>query len=234
VATVLLLRHGRTTANAQGALTGRQPVGLDAVGEAQAAALADRLRTLPLVAAVTSPLPRCRQTLALALPERLPAVEDRLIECGYGGWEGQPLKALAKDPLWRVVQSHPAAVTFPGEGGEAMAAMAARAVAAVREWDAKVTAEHGPDALWLACSHGDVIKAIVADALGLHLDLFQRIVVDPGSVTAIRYTPTRPFLLRLNDSGGDLAGLAPAKRARRRRARAGDSDAAVGGGSGSR
>ena len=66
--------------------------------------------------------------------------------------------------------------------------MAARAVAAVRAWDARVTAEHGPEALWLACSHGDVIKAIVADALGLHLDLFQRIVVDPASVTVIRYT----------------------------------------------
>ena len=84
--------------------------------------------------------------------------------------------------------------------------MAARAVAAVRSWDARVSAEHGPEAVWLACSHGDVIKAIVADALGVHLDLFQRIVADPASVTAIRYTPLRPFLLRLNDTGGDLAG----------------------------
>jgi broad specificity phosphatase PhoE len=112
-----------------------------------------------------------------------------------------------------------------------MAAMSARAVGAVRAWDAKVTAEHGPEALWLACSHGDVIKAIVADALGLHLDQFQRIVADPASVSVIRYTPTRPFVVRLNDTA-DLSGLVPPKR-RRRRAANPSSDAAVGGGAGS-
>ena len=165
---------------------------------------------------VTSPLIRCRQTLELALPQAAPVVEEGLIECGYGDWEGQPLKKLAKEPLWPVVQQHPSAAVFPE--GEAMAAMSARAVAAVRAWDARVTAEHGPEAVWLACSHGDVIKAIVADALGVHLDLFQRIVVDPASVTAIRYTPLRPFLVRLNDTGGDLAALVPPPRKRRRRA----------------
>ncbi|MEU8301376.1 histidine phosphatase family protein [Micromonospora sp. NPDC048909] len=231
VATLLLLRHGRTTANADGGLAGRQPVELDETGRAQAAAVGARLRGVPLAAVVSSPLIRCRQTLELALPEATPAVEDGLIECDYGSWEGQPLKKLAKEPLWPVVQQHPSAAVFPQ--GEAMAAMAARAVAAVRSWDARVTAEHGPEAVWLACSHGDVIKAIVADALGVHLDLFQRIVADPASVTAIRYTPLRPFLVRLNDTGGDLAGLVPAPRKRRRRApRPTDSDAAVGGGAG--
>jgi probable phosphomutase (TIGR03848 family) len=179
-------------------------------------------------------LVRCRQTVALALPDAEPTVEDDLVECGYGTWEGQPLKKLAKDPLWPVVQQHPSAVVFPG--GEPMAAMAARAVAAVRAWDAKVSAEHGPTAVWLACSHGDVIKAVLADALGVHLDLFQRIVADPASVSAIRYTATRPFVLRLNDTG-TLAGLVPPKPARRRRrpaaeSDAAESDAAVGGGAG--
>src|SRR5690606_9966834 len=102
---------------------------------------------------------------------------------------------------------------------------------AVRAWDARVTREHGADAFWLACSHGDVIKAIVADALGLHLDQFQRLAVDPGSVTVIRYTPARPFVLRLNDSGASLSALVPRKR-RRRRPRLADSDAPVGGGTG--
>ncbi|MDM4718901.1 MSMEG_4193 family putative phosphomutase [Micromonospora sp. WMMA1363] len=232
VATLLLLRHGRTTANADGGLAGRQPVELDVTGRAQAAAVGARLKPVPLTAVVTSPLIRCRQTLELALPDATPVVEEGLIECGYGSWEGQPLKKLAKEPLWPVVQQHPSAAVFPE--GEAMAAMAARAVAVVRTWDARVTAEHGAEAVWLACTHGDVIKAIVADALGVHLDLFQRIVADPASVTAIRYTPLRPFLVRLNDTGGDLAALAPPppRKRRRRSPRATDSDAAVGGGGG--
>ena len=226
MATVLLLRHGRTTANASGGLAGRQPVELDENGRSQAATAGVRLRALPLAAVVTSPLVRCRQTLELALPDLTPAVDDGLTECGYGDWEGRPLAKLAREPLWKVVQQHPSAVVFPN--GEAMAAMSARAVAAVRRWDAAVAQQHGPDALWLACSHGDVIKAIVADALGLHLDEFQRIVADPASVTAIRYTPTRPFLLRLNDTA-DLSALVPPKRRRRRRP---SSDAVVGGGAG--
>ncbi len=229
MATLLLLRHGRTTANASGGLAGRQPVELDDSGRAQASKVGERLRPLPLAAVVTSPLIRCRQTLELALPDAQPVVEEDLTEAGYGDWEGQSLKTLSKEPLWRVVQGHPSAVVFPG--GEAMAAMSARAIAAVRKWDARVTAESGPEALWLACSHGDVIKAIVADAMGLHLDQFQRIVADPASVTVIRYTPGRPFLVRSNDTGGDLTGLIPPKR-RRRRAAAPSSDAAVGGGSG--
>ncbi|WKU06067.1 histidine phosphatase family protein [Micromonospora sp. HUAS LYJ1] len=231
MATLLLLRHGRTTANAAGGLAGRQPVELDDTGRAQADAVGQRLHGLPLAAVVTSPLIRCRQTLELAVPQATPVVEDGLIECGYGAWEGQPLKKLAKEKLWPVVQQHPSAAVFPD--GESMAQMSARAVAAVRAWDARITADHGPEAVWLACSHGDVIKAIVADALGVHLDLFQRIVVDPASVTAIRYTPLRPFLVRLNDTGGDLASLVPPPAKRRRRAtRPADSDAAVGGGAG--
>ncbi len=230
--TVLLLRHGRTAANADGGLAGRRPVELDETGVAQARAVGGRLAAVPLVAVVTSPLNRCRTTLDLALPGATAVVDERLIECGYGDWEGQPLKKLAKEKLWATVQMHPSAVTFPGEGGEAMAAMAGRAVAAIRDWDGRVGAEHGPDAVWLACSHGDVIKAIVADALGMHLDLFQRIGVDPGSVTVIRYTPVRPFVLRLNDTGGDLSVFRPPKRRRRRGSRPADSDAAVGGGAG--
>ena len=122
-----------------------------------------------------------------------------------------------------MVQQHPSAAVFPN--GEAMADMSARAIATVRRWDDKISAEHGPDALWLACSHGDVIKAIIADALGLHLDQFQRIVADPASISVIRYTPIRPFVVRVNE-GGDLASLVPPK------AEAAASDAAVGGGAG--
>src|SRR5215470_13655695 len=232
MATLLLLRHGRTTSNAEGVLAGRTAVGLDDAGQAQARAVGERLRDVPLAQVVSSPLTPCRQTLELALPDADPVLEEGLTECGYGDWEGQTLKKLAKEPLWRVVQQHPSGATFPGPAGESMATMAARAVAAVRYWDEKVTASHEPGALWLACSHGDVIKAIVADALGLHLDQFQRIVIDPASVTVIRYTPGRPFVVRLNDSGAALATLKPPPKSRRRRSRVADSDAAVGGGAG--
>ena len=227
MATVLLLRHGRTTANATGELAGRLPVELDETGRDQAARVADRLSGLPLAAVVSSPLIRCRQTVELALPGVPPVLDEGLIECGYGAWEGRPLKELSKEPLWPVVQQHPSAVTFPD--GEAMAAMSARGVATIRAWDQRINEEHGPESIWLACSHGDVIKAIVADAMGLHLDQFQRIVADPASITVIRYTPTRPFLVRVNDTG-ELASLVPRKTDGEKPAE--QSDAAVGGGAG--
>ncbi|MFG2045197.1 MSMEG_4193 family putative phosphomutase [Dactylosporangium sp. NPDC048998] len=229
--TVLLLRHGRTDTNATGILAGHQPVALDEVGRGQAVAVGERLAAakLPLAAVVSSPLPRCRETLALALPDVADVIEDdAIIECRYGDWTGRPLKELAKEPLWATVQAHPSAAVFPGEDGESMAAMSARAIAAVRGWDAKIALSHGPEAVWLACSHGDIIKAIVADALGMHLDLFQRIAVEPASVTVIRYTPLRSFVLRLNDTGGDLSAFQPPEKPEEEMS----SDAAVGGGSG--
>lgn len=235
--TVLLVRHGRTAANAGGVLVGRTPgVGLDETGVAQAAALAARMQALPLRALVTSPLQRCRETadaLAAAGGTRSaprPAVEadERLSECDYGAWTGRPLAELAREPLWKVVQAHPAAAAFPG--GESLRDVQARAVDAVRAHDARVADEHGDDAVWVAVAHGDVLKAVLADALGAHLDQFQRIVVDPCSVSVVRYTPLRPFVLRVNDTGGDLAALVPARRRRRRRAAS--SDAVVGGGAG--
>ena len=252
VPTVLLVRHGRTTANASGVLAGWLPgVNLDEVGREQADAVGRRLREAGLapVRLVSSPLPRCVETAEriLAFGEAqadadaetgteaggIPlCVDERLGECRYGAWTGRPLAELAKEPLWRVVQDHPSAAAFPpGEGesagmpGESIAAMSARAVAAIREIDAQVAAAHGPEAIWVAVSHGDVIKAILADAAGTHLDLFQRIVVDPASVSVVRFTSTRPFVVRTNDIGSSLAGLVPP-------AAAASGDAAVGGGAG--
>ncbi len=231
MSTLLLLRHGLTAMTGP-VLAGRTPgVRLDERGQKQAAAVAERIAALPLSAIVTSPLERCLDTAEYVQAAQQAAgrepdwhVDDRLIECGYGAWTGRPIKELARDPLWKVVQAQPSAVRFPD--GEALSDVSARAVAAVREWDARL----GPDAIWVACSHGDVIKAILADALGLHLDQFQRIVVDPCSVSIVRYTDTRPYVLRANDVGGDLAPFAPpAKKPRRRRS----ADATVGGGAGS-
>lgn len=227
--TVILLRHGRTTANTGGVLAGWTPgVQLDERGREQVRSVAQRLAPVPLAAIVSSPLERCRQTAeAVAAGRELTVRDDeRLGEARYGDWTGRTLKELVKDPMWRVVQQHPSAAVFPGPEGEGLAQTQTRAVAAVRSWNAAL----GPDAVWLACSHGDVIKAILADALGLHLDQFQRIVVDPASVSVVTYTETRPFVLRVNDSGGDVSALVPPPRKRRRRRPS--SDAAVGGGAG--
>lgn len=235
MATVLLVRHGRTTANSSGVLAGRSPgVRLDDVGTEQAARVGDRLAKLDLAALVTSPLERCRQTAREIAVRQTPAPKPRrdkgIVEVDYGDWTGGELKKLAKEPLWKVVQGHPSAAVFPG--GESMAAMAARAVSAVRRLDAEVEAEHGSDAVWAAVSHGDIIKAVLADALGVHLDSFQRIVVDPASVSVVRYTPGRPFVLMTNTFDGDLGFLRPPAKGRSRRSRRPDSDAAVGGGAG--
>jgi probable phosphoglycerate mutase len=219
--TLLLVRHGLTAMTGP-VLAGWTPgVHLDERGQAQAKALGERLAAVPFAAVVSSPLDRCLETAA-ALGREV-TVDERLGECRYGDWTGKELKTLAKDPLWKVVQAHPSAVTFPG--GEALRDTAARAVDAVRDWNAKL----GPDATWVAVSHGDVIKAVVADALGLHLDQFQRITADPCSVTVIRYTDLRPFVVRLNDTGGGVADLLPPKKSRRRKQ---SSDAPVGGGAG--
>jgi probable phosphomutase (TIGR03848 family) len=227
------VRHGRSTSNTQGILAGRTPgVVLDDTGHAQAAETAARISQLPVVAVVSSPLERCRQTadvVAAALKKPVEVqTDERFTECGYGDWTGRPLKDLAKEPLWKAVQAHPSGVTFPG--GESMREMQARGVEAVRDWDRVLAGQHGDEALWVASSHADVIKAIIADALGMHLDHFQRIVVDPASVSAITYTPTRPFVVRCNEHG-PLDSLVPPKR-RRRGGRQASGDAVVGGGAG--
>ena len=235
MATVILVRHGRSTANTAGILAGRQAgVSLDDVGRGQAESTGQRLAVVPLVEVVTSPLERCKQTAAAILaaqdgkPRR--STERGITECDYGDWQGRALKTLAKEPLWKVVQTQPSAAAFPG--GESLTAMQARAVTAVRRRDAAIEAEHGPGAVWVAVSHGDIIKSVLADALGMHLDLFQRIHVDPSSVSIIRYTATRPFVLASNTHGGDLSWLVPppAKTSKSRKRASGD--AAVGGGAG--
>jgi len=257
MALVLIVRHGLTSSTGK-ALTGWLPgISLDDRGQAQAAALAARLARVPLAAIVSSPLERCVQTASIiaagrgasAAPgaglaekaggngqvaggtdaERIGVqLDERLGECRYGDWTGQPLRKLARDPLWRVVQAHPSAVRFPGPAGESMTGMQQRAVAAVRDWNASL----GKDAVYVVCSHGDVIKAILADALGMHLDMSQRIQVDPCSLSVIRYTTLRPFVLRMNDTGADAAALAGLASSAAVARPAAEADAQVGGGAG--
>jgi probable phosphomutase (TIGR03848 family) len=219
VATLLLVRHGLTEMTGP-VLAGWTPgVHLNDRGRTQAAELAARLAPVPLDLIVASPLERCQETAEAVVAGRdglQVRTDDRFGEVRYGEWTGRPLEELAKEELWKVVQAHPSAVRFPG--GEAMADAQHRAVTAVREWNEGLK----PDATFLVCSHGDIIKSIVADALGLHLDQFQRIQVEPASLTVIRYTEMRPFVVRLNDNGGKVDDLL-AKSGQ-------DSDAPVGGG----
>lgn len=204
--TVILLRHGRSSANTAGVLAGRsEGVELDEKGREQAAQLLDRLIGLPIKAVVRSPLLRCRSTvepLAAALGLE-PVIDDRLAEVDYGAWTGRKMSELTDEALWRVVQAQPSAAVFPD--GEGLAQVQARAVIAVRDHDRQLAEQHGADVLWVACTHGDVIKAVLADALGIHLDGFQRIVADPASASVIRYTALRPFVIHVNHTGPSLA-----------------------------
>ncbi len=230
---MILVRHGRTTANTAGVLAGRtRGVRLDDTGVQQAARTAERLAVVPLTAVVTSPLERCRQTARAIVKAQdgtpSTATERGITECDYGAWQGRSLRELAKEPLWKVVQTQPSAAAFPD--GESMVAMQARSVTAVRRLDARLEAEHGAGAVWVAVSHGDIIKSVLADALGMHLDLFQRLHVDPASVSIVRYTETRPYVLATNTHAGDLSWLRPPVKKRGRKAPA--QDAAVGGGAG--
>ncbi|PPF15830.1 histidine phosphatase [Rathayibacter sp. AY1A4] len=224
--TLLLVRHGRTTANTAGILAGRTAgVRLDDVGRTQAARTGERLAAVELATVVSSPLERCRQTTRFVLERQTgsPAtvIDKGITECDYGDWSGRSLRDLATEPLWATVQNQPSAVVFPG--GEGMLAMQARAVSAIRRHDAAVAEEHGSGAVWAAVSHGDTIKAILADALGMHLDLFQRLSVGPASVSIIRYGAGRPEVVAMNTDAGDLGWLRKAAPV---------ADAAVGGGAG--
>lgn len=209
MAICLLVRHGASTGNSDGVLSGWQDVGLTDGGRAAAEALGERLVDVPITRVVTSPLRRCRETLDAILSGRELAstVDDELGECRYGAWTGRPLGELAEEPLWTVVQDRPSEVRFPESteyAAESLAEMSARAVAAVRRHDAAVEEEHGENAVWMVVSHGDVIKAILADAVATSLDEFQRFVVAPASLSVVRYTARRPFLLRANDTGPEL------------------------------
>jgi probable phosphomutase (TIGR03848 family) len=203
--TVILLRHGRSTSNTAHTLAGRtEGVELDDKGQEQARAVVERIGELPVRAIVSSPLLRCVRTVApLAAALALePVLDERLAEVDYGAWTGRKIGELVSEPLWSVVQQQPSAAVFPD--GEGLAQVQSRAVAAIREHDRALAEQHGGDVLWVACSHGDVIKAVVADALGTHLDTFQRINADPASMSVIRYTPVRPFVLHVNHTGAQL------------------------------
>ena len=208
--TVLLVRHGLTALTASTLLGWTPGVPLDDVGRGQAAAVAERLRRVPLAAIVSSPIERCRQTAEVVAAGRDPSpafeLDERLGDVRYGDWTGRPFKELNRNPLWKRIQADPASFRFPN--GEALHEMGARSVASVRDWTERL----GPDATYAIVSHADPIRAILVDALGLGFDGYLRMVVGPGSLSVIRYGPGGATVLRVNDTGSDPTDLVPTKR----------------------
>ena len=202
---VLLVRHAVTAATGV-TLYGRAPGHpLSDEGRRQADALASRLGRLPKLAAVyASPLERARETAQPIARARGLAlrIERELSEIDIGEWTGLSIKRARRKPEWEIVQRHPSGFRFPG--GESFTEMQTRMTATL----ARLVARH-PGVIIVAVSHADPIKAAVAHALGTPLDLFQRIVIAPGSITAVAYRPEGPAILTVNSMDGDLAALGP-------------------------
>ena len=160
------------------------------------------MQAVSIAQVVSSPLERTLETASILFSKDIEiATEDRLLECDYGDWQGVKLSELSVHELWPIVQQRPDEMIFPN--GESMNDMSIRASAAVREWDAKLTAEHGEQVVWAAISHGDIIKAICADAMGLPLRKFQSLLIEPTSVSVIHYSETGSAVSKLNDTGSD-------------------------------
>jgi probable phosphomutase (TIGR03848 family) len=193
---LLLARHA-VTAQTGPLLSGRTPgIDLNEAGRAQADALGTRLAGLPVAAVYASPIERTTQTAQAVASHHGLEVRplEGVLEADYGEWTGQKIVDLAKTDLWKVVQRTPSRASFPG--GEALAAMQVRMIATL---DAVVAAH--PGELVVVVSHADPIKAAIAQYTGVHLDLFQRIVVSPASVTAFEFSPHGVAMVKCNDTG---------------------------------
>jgi probable phosphomutase (TIGR03848 family) len=193
---LLLIRHA-TNDWVGDRLAGWTPgVHLNDAGRGEAAVLAARLATYPLDAVYASPLERAQETGGfVAAPHGLPVrTLDGLGEVRCGAWTGRTLTELQTDPLWPAILHQPSHTRIPG--GETLAEVQARAVAAIEA----IRAAH-PRGVVAAVSHGDVVKAVVAHYVGMHLDLFQRLVVDTCALSAVRFTRHGPRLVLFNDTG---------------------------------
>lgn len=211
---LLLIRHATNDWVHKGLLAGWTPgVHLNQEGRAQAQALGERLAASHLDAVYSSPLERAMETAqAVAAPHGLEVqINEGIGEVQYGEWNGRSLRELARQPLWRSVQIYPSGTRFPE--GESIGEMQARVVAALDE----IRSAH-PRGIVAAVAHADVIKAATAFFVGVPLDLFQRLVISPASVTVFGFGPFGPRLLRMNDSGElKLEREKPGKKRRRKR-----------------
>ena len=200
---VVLIRHAHSSANAAGILSGQRPdVHLSPQGLAQAKGLIKRLGNIKVHTIHTSPMVRCQEPItpwATKFGSRM-FFDEGINEVNYGLWTGKKLRTLSKDPLWKLVQEKPSKVIFPE--GESMKGMQKRAVKTLLE----SASESGKNPAMLV-SHGDVIKAMIAYALGMHLDQFQKIVVDPASITILDVSKTGTKVLLMNNSTATISEI---------------------------
>jgi len=207
-ATIYLLRHGHSTANAKSILAGRDfKVSLSASGKKQAVAIESELRLKSFAKIYSSPLPRCMQTvepLATVLKKEI-EISPGAIEMEYGDWSGKKLALLSRTKLWKSIQSRPSLVRFPN--GESFLEMQDRALQTVKGIAL-------PGETVLLCSHGDVIKAIIAGLLGLHLDNFQSLSIDPASISIVQISGDDARIQLLNNTSylNDLRFTGDAKK----------------------
>lgn len=196
--TIILVRHGENEWSKKNKLAGRIPgVHLNETGHNQAHAVAQRLAALPIKAVYSSPITRCVETAAYIADTHRLSVQyvDEVGEVEYGEWEGKKIKKLAKQPLWRAVQFFPSRARFPK--GEALREVQFRAVQAIEE----IAARHEKEIVVIV-SHADAIRLALAHYLGVHIDLFQRLVISPASASILALSPEGMVrVLRVNDDG---------------------------------
>ena len=211
---LVLIRHAHSESNAAGVLSGRIPnVHLSAKGVKQSEQLSQRLGSFPIAQMRISPMERCFETVSPWInecvlstnPKFEPMIDPMLNEVDYGDWSGKRLATLSRKKEWKTVQESPSRMYFPG--GEGIAAMQARVMKAVHE-----VASMPDSKVAVFVSHGDVIKSIVASALGMHLDEFQRIIIDPASVSVIEYNSVKPRILLVNDTRAVVTDLLAAPK----------------------
>ncbi|TRZ84638.1 MAG: MSMEG_4193 family putative phosphomutase [Streptomycetaceae bacterium] len=208
---VVLIRHAHSSANAAGILSGRiADIHLSTQGKKQAKKLATRLGDFEVKSVRISPMIRCAETIepwATGNGSKV-VIDQGVNEMDYGTWSGRTLKTLSKETLWKTIQENPSKVTFPQ--GESMRAMQVRAMKSVTESAAKRGKGHV-----VIVSHGDVIKAIIASCLGMALDDFQRIVIDPASISIVDLSNARPRLLVMNNSSNSINEILASKHSKR-------------------
>lgn len=206
---LVLVRHAHSTANLAGVLSGRLPnVHLSEKGLIQSQELAGRLGQFPLAQLRISPMERCFETIEPWInnyvfkkdPNFQPVFDEQITEVDYGKWSGKKLSALSTNKLWKTVQESPSRMYFPN--GEGIGQMQSRAMSSVHA--AVATNRKGAVVM---VSHGDVIKSILASALGMHLDEFQRIIIDPASISIVDYSTIKPRIIVMNDSRSTVTDL---------------------------